>query len=175
MPWWWPKFRTDATSSSNDEKISSKWEPAGSGRAKGFLPPYPDDFQIYTPGISISGISFRKIEAFAFANSRDQTLGLEQEQGNSHDPNAIRVIGISKRGRAHIGYIPKDVAAHIARSGMFEMLRARLDRIYEAAASEGDREWNGSYLEIRIQIIGPKEMKAQFQGAVKKQRTRKTT
>ena len=149
------------------------WEPAGKGRAKAFLPPYPADFQIYLPHIAVAGLSFRKDEALSFANSQAQTIELERKPGNRHDKNAIRVIGVSKHGRAFIGYIPKEVTAHIARSNMFDILKPRLGRIYEASSSPHDSEWNGHYLEVMIQIIGPKVAKAQFDEISKLTRRRK--
>lgn len=146
----------------------SEWEPAGQrGRAKNFLPSYPSDFQIYLPGITLAGITFRKEYAPTFAHSRNQTIELEREEGNSHDRNAIKVNGACSLGRAFIGYVPKDVAVHIVRSGMLDVIRPRLDRIFESDTYQGD-----PYLEIRFQIVGPKVRKAEFAAAARKRRTR---
>jgi hypothetical protein len=160
---WWRKSK-DAVA---EDRVD--WEPAGNGRAKSFLPPIPDGFQIYT-GVALVGVTFRKDDALRFANSQNQSLELEREPDNSHDKNAIKVIGISKRGRGFIGYVPKDVAAQISRSGMYDTLRPRLGRVYESASYDSD--FGGPYLEINLQILGPKGRKVQFEDAAKKPRTR---
>jgi hypothetical protein len=145
------------------------WEMAGeNGRAKVFLPPIPAGLQIYMPGIMLAGIKFHKRVALAFAHSRDQTIELQREADNSHDPNAIQVIGVCSRGRELVGYVPKTDAAFIARSGMFAELQPRIDRMYVSFYNAND-----PYLEIRFQIIGPKGRKAEFHAAAVKRRSRK--
>jgi hypothetical protein len=147
------------------------WEMTGeNGRAKVFLPPLPAGFQIYMPGIMLAGISFRKQDALAFAHSHDQTIEMQREEDNSHDPNAIQVYGVCSRGRELVGYVPKADAAYIARSGMFAELQSRIDRMYLSFTNASD-----PYLEIRFQIIGPKGRKAEFDAAATKRRRSKTS
>ena len=164
---WWNWWRKSKDIIAEDRV---DWEPSAHGRAKSFLPPIPGGFQIYA-GFALVGVSFRKDDSLRFANSQNQSLELEREPDNSHDKNAIKVIGVSKRGRAFIGYVPKDVAAQVVRSGMYETLRPRLGRIYEGRNSNPD--FPGPYLEINIQILGQKGNKAQFEDAAKKPRIRK--
>jgi hypothetical protein len=46
--------------------------------------PYPPDFQIYMPGITLAGIPFREEDDRSFPHSRNQTIKLEREHANSH-------------------------------------------------------------------------------------------
>ena len=85
-----------------------------------------------SPGVAfeVAGIAHRRDEAGQFARAAlecEQTnrfygvLGLRQP-GNTHDPNAIMVMGQwleqgwfggEKRRLAHVGYVPVDLAAEI--------------------------------------------------------------
>lgn len=176
MSWWswlWPKTGVNTGASDEVDIGEDEWMPAGRGRVKRYGPSYPDDYRIFDRHVPISGIGYRKNEALRFVNSDGLSIELEREPKSPHDPNAIKVIGISRRRRSFIGYIPRCVAAGIARSGMFDVLRPRLISIYEAPPSESDVKWGGPRLEITIQIVGPKAMKAQFQAATEERSTRK--
>jgi hypothetical protein len=132
-----------------------KWEPAGEyGKVKQYLPDIPDGHQIYV-GFKVAGITFRKDDAEIFANSRDQTLELELDPTNQKDRNAIKVMGVCNHGRAHIGFVPKEIAAQIAKCGMFDVLRTRLDRIFWSD-KEPDPRFPRPYIEIQMQLTGPK-------------------
>lgn len=64
----------------------------------------------------------RFLEAAEFAADRGNPFGLrlERDPGNTHDPNAVRVIGCIEEEAApgtmiHIGFVPRDVAAEVAK------------------------------------------------------------
>lgn len=62
----------------------------------------------------LRGLSFRPMDAKAFANNlaeRDPLL-IEREPTNAYDPNAIKVL--SPDGNLHLGYVAKEVAIEIA-------------------------------------------------------------
>ena len=156
-------FRGQTAAEQSDDV---QWEPAGhrGGRVKNILQDYPEDLQIYVHA-EVAGISFRKNDALIFANARNQTIEMEREPGNKHDRNAIAIYGVCHRGRAMIGYVPKEIAAHIARSGMFDLLRPRLARVFMGGENSRD-----PYLEIQFQILGPKGRKKEFEAAPAKRR-----
>jgi hypothetical protein len=140
---------------------------------KNVLADYPDGFVIYC-GFDVAGITFRFVDAATFANSHCLSVELEREPTNKSDRNAIKVIGVCQRGRYFIGYVPKDICAHVARSGMYNVLRPRLTRIYTAEQSKGG-DFDQPYVEIQVQLVGPKERKAEFEAAAKAPRKRKAT
>ena len=154
-------------------KIRIEWEPSGKGMVKNVLAGYPDGFVIYC-GFDVAGITFRFVDAAAFANSQRLLVELEREPTNKHDRNAIKVIGICQRGRYFIGYVPKDICAHVARSGMYDVLRPRLTRIYTAEQSK-DSDFDQPYVEIQVQLVGTKERKAEFEATAKAPRKRTAT
>lgn len=136
--------------SNNTNTPSSKGGSETAGES--FLAPIPKGKQIFSR-CDVSGISFRKDDAIRFAKGTNLELELEREPFNTHDENAIKVIGKASGKRYFIGYIPKELSEQIAETGLFESIAPRLDRIYQG--SDG-------YLEIKIQIIGPKVDKQQF-------------
>lgn len=138
------------SSSSSKNAFSGKGVSAPSGES--FLDPIPKGHQIFSR-CEVSGTSFRKNDAVQFAKGSNQELELEREPTNPHDKNAIKVIGKSSGKKYHIGYVPKEVSEQIAVTGIFESIKPRLDRIYQGI---------DGYLEIKFQIIGPKENKKQF-------------
>ncbi len=153
----------------DDQRV--EWEPAGNGIAKNILEDYPDGYVIYVH-FNVSGITFRFVDAATFANSQRLSVELERETTNKHDKNAIKVIGVCRRGRYFVGYVPKDVSAHIARSGMYDVLRARLVRIY-SIPQDPESNFDHPYVEIQMELVGPKERKLQFEQAAKVSRKRK--
>jgi len=150
------------SSSSNKSSYSEQTEyrSGSSKKAQSFLPPIPKGHQIYASNMLVAGISFRKADALRFIRDSDQTLELERELNNPHDKNAIKVIGITPSSRYFLGYVPKEVSEQIIETGLFDMAKPRLARIYQ-----GD----DSYVEIQFQIFGLKEYKKQYDAFLENQ------
>jgi hypothetical protein len=115
------------------------------------LAPIPAGFQIFESGLEVAGIAYRKDDALEFAQGRDLHLELEREEANSHDSNAIRVIGCH-RGlfgvkRRFIGYVPSGVAKLIVGGGYYDRVLPRLLNAYVA---------DSGFIQIEFQILGPK-------------------
>ena len=140
---------------------SSESKPSGrssgsinsSGRGANFLPPIPKDYQIYNGRLSVAGVEHRRDEAIRFADDADQTLLLEREPDNTHDANAIKVIGVSHSKHYFLGYVPKEVAEQIVGSGLVDVVQPRLGRIWRT---------DGGYVDVTFQIVGPKNRKVQY-------------
>lgn len=119
--------------------------------------PIPEGFQIYERMLTVAGITFRRKDAAAFAKGKRPWLEIEREPGNTYDPNAIKVIGCSKGffgdKRRFIGYIPKEVSKLIVEGDYLDKVLPRLDRAYVGY---------DDFVEIRFQIIGPKDEKDDF-------------
>jgi hypothetical protein len=148
-----------------------EWEPSGRGMVKNVLAEYPDGLVIYS-SFDVVGITFRFVDAARFANGQGLSVELEREPTNKHDRNAIKVIGVSHRNRYFIGHVPKDICAQVVRSGLYDVLLPRLTRIYTAKQSEGS-DFDQAYIEIQIQLVGPKEQKTEFHAVAKGSRKRK--
>jgi len=78
------------------------------------------------PCTEVAGIQYRKAEALRFANSSNQELILEREPDNEHDPNAIKLIGISGSNKYFIGYIPKEISEQIVSTKLFDSVKPTL-------------------------------------------------
>lgn len=113
--------------------------------------PIPEGFQIFEERLPVSGIGFRKSEAASFAKASDSWLEWEREPGNTHDSNAIKIIGCSKGwfGTKHrfIGYVPKEVAEKVVYARLFHRMRPRLLKTYV-----GDQ----GFVEVLFQLLGPR-------------------
>jgi len=124
--------------------------------SKSFLPPIRQGYQIYLNRLEVAGVNHRMSEALRFFKSSGQKLTFEREN-NKHDENAIKIIGLSKglifKQKAFIGYVPKDVAKQIVKTGSTQSVYLRLDRMFLSKAG---------YLEINFQLMGLKEEKAHF-------------
>jgi hypothetical protein len=149
------------------ETESKGWEEAGQGRCKNVLAEYPDDHVIYNSHIEVAGIPFRKRDVFKWTDGRCLGIEWQAEPGNAHDRNAIMIFGRSERGRWHIGYMPKDIAASIARSGMMEKLDPRLARVFQSPSEIGD-----PYCEVVMQVTGPRALNEQFLERSQKRRAK---
>lgn len=145
--------RRNESAASVGGAIQSSGRSNSSGKGTAFTSPIPKGFQIFAPRLSVAGIQHRRDDALCFADDSDQTLALEPEPGNSHDPNAVKVIGIARGMRRFIGYVPKDVAEQIVGSGLADVVQARLDYI--------SRSGNG-FVDVTFQIVGPKDRKAHY-------------
>lgn len=146
---WYALTRTDA----RDALRKSSAAKAAAG--KNFLPPIPHGFQIFSHRLSVAGVQHRREDALAFADSTNQVLTLEREDGNAHDANAIKVIGVGGGSRRWIGYVPKEIAEQIVGSGLFDNIQARLERIWRN---------DGGFVDITFQIVGPKKRKKEYDG-----------
>lgn len=145
------KKATALSSNQNSVKVQSSNDTQGSG--KSFLPPMPTGYQIFAKNLPVAGIQHRKDEAIRFAKSSNQELSLQRDSNNEFDKNAIKLIGLSGSTQYFIGYLPKELSAQIIGTGMFEIVKARLGRIYIS---------NNDYLDIQYQVIGPKVDKKKF-------------
>jgi hypothetical protein len=101
----------------------------------------------------VAGVSHRLSDARTFVKGRSQELRLEEEPGNSHDPNAIKVIGVYKRWftthSVHLGYVPAEIAKMIAARALSNRILPRLKNIW----------WGGyvrDYIVVRFDILEPK-------------------
>lgn len=119
---------------------------------KYFKPPIPNGFQIYDEG-QVQGLKYREMAVNNFFKGSNQTLTLERDSNNAHDPNAIKVIGVSDKFREFIGYIPKEISKKIIDRGLLQDIKVRLIRIYEA---------DNGYKEISFQILRPKNKKEKY-------------
>lgn len=121
--------------------------------AKSFLPPIPKGYQIYAARFPIAGMHLRKNEVAAFVQGNNQSLELLREPDNAHDANAIKLIGVMDTIKVTLGYLPKELASQIVTTGLFDVVRPRLDRFYVG---------HNSFVEIQYQVIGPKVEKNKF-------------
>lgn len=95
-----------------------------------FLPPIPKGWRIWAKELEVVGISHRIDNASAFAQANDQSLTLEPEPTNKHDPNAVKVIGWAQRKgvfeRYFLGYLPREIAANLP-----ARVRLRLKNVWQ--------------------------------------------
>lgn len=145
--------RSKATTTKNSGSAKKRVLSNSSGGGNSFLPPIPAGYQIFEKNLPVAGIQFRKIDAISFAKSSGQELGLERQSNNEHDPNAIKLIGISGSTRYFIGSLPKELSKQIILTGLYESVKPRLVRIYIG---------QNDFLDIQYQIIGPKTEKKNF-------------
>lgn len=135
------------------QSIPTKSSPGSKQGATSFDSPIPKDRQIFAKHMPVAGLGYRKKEALNFAKSNNQSLSLQKDDSNEHDSNAIKLIGISGSTNYFVGYLPKELAAQIAGTGLFDCLTVRLVRIFIG---------NDDFLDIHYQIIGPKDEKKKF-------------
>lgn len=136
-------------STSNKKHRSKKIEPI----AQSFSFPIPKGYQIYINNPAIAGLSYRKEDALKWASADNQDIQLERESGNQHDSNAIKVIGTTKKNNYFLGYLPKELAENLVETETFDIVKARLIRIYVSETG---------FIDIQYQVIGPKTHKAKL-------------
>lgn len=115
-----------------------------------FLPTIPSGFQIYAWRVSVAGIHLRKEDALNFIRSSGKSLVFERDVANAKDANAIKIIGVAGPTQHFLGYVPAEVAEQIVGSGLFDVVRARLERAYASGTG---------YVDVMFQVIGPKSLK----------------
>lgn len=113
----------------------------------------PSGYQIWVARPDVAGLLHHKADALAFARSSQQQLLLEIELNNTHDANAIKLIGVGDGRQCFIGYVPKEISAQIAATDTFEHIQARLKKTFV-----GDK----NFVDIEYQIIGLKTHKKVF-------------
>lgn len=130
---------------------------------KRFDSPIPQGHQIYA-SFEPAGLVRRKDAATQFAKGRSQWIELEREPSNPQDPNAIRVVGCWRgwilSRRAPLGYVPRHVAKVIADLDAFEALAPRLMKVYVGRTG---------YVEVDVQLTGPKDRAKHFKAAMETQ------
>ncbi len=118
---------------------------------------YLKDFKYSKIASKLRGVSFRKADAASFVKAGKKWLELERENGNKHDKNAIKVIGCSKgffgTKRRFIGYLPKEVSKLVVNNGFWGQIQPRLLKTHTGG---------GGFIEILIQLLGPKGKKHQY-------------
>lgn len=120
--------------------------------------PIPEGFQIYAKELPLAGSKYKSNNKIEFATGKYRSLRLEREPDNAKDPNAILVIGECTDDEFELGYLPKDLAAQIAKSNLFSVVQPRLLRVYVGDRGDG-------YVNIQYQLIGPKADKPRFDAA----------
>lgn len=102
------------------------------GFEKRFYPPVPSGLRVAEEDVSVVGVSFKKKACLRFAAGSALTLKLEREPTNEHDPNAVLVCGrfteAGQRFQAKLGYLPKTLAAELARLNISVL--PRLKRVW---------------------------------------------
>lgn len=154
------KKKTPSSKLNSLQTIQNKSSAGSKKGATSFDSPIPKDCQIFAKNIPVAGMEYRKAEALRFAKSSNQSLALQKEPNNEHDSNAIKLIGISGSTKYFIGYLPKELSAQIAGTGLFDSVKVRLVRIFI-----GDDD----FLDIHYQIIGPKVEKKKFDDFISNQ------
>ncbi len=119
------------------------------------LPAYPEDHQIFVTQFEVAGVFYRPADLRVFAKLTDPELFLQPEPSNKFDRNAVKVCGKGKRfwifqTTVHLGYLPKDLAALVAKTRSVNLLFPRL-RMVDVSSSK-----------IVMELTGPKGQKTAF-------------
>jgi hypothetical protein len=122
-----------------------------------FLPPIPNDSQIFWGEVEVAGIQHNLAEVAAFINGTDHQIHLHAEPENPHDPNAIAVHGSIKglfgRKRKMLGYVPAGIANAIVDEALGSLIQPRLRNLYL-----GDHD----FAVVQFDLLGPKECHQKF-------------
>lgn len=120
----------------------------------------PDGFQNFEKEpLDVVGIQYRKDDAILFIHDAAMEKGwleFEPEPTNTHDPNAIRVIGCTESTRRFVGYVPADIALQIAETGFSDRVIPLLYHVYLGEKGDG-------YCEISFQLLGPRGQKKVYE------------
>jgi hypothetical protein len=98
--------------------------------------PVPEGAKLFAQGIEVAGISFESTQenALSFAYGKERSLELKRDPQNPYDQNAIEVIGHwkDKEGKecsGLLGYVPRELAARIAKEASSSQLYATLETL----------------------------------------------
>lgn len=120
--------------------------------SKRFLPPIPENYQIFWGDVEVVGVQHYREDTIAFINGKDPKMEIVPESGNGHDPNAIIVFGITKgffgAKKRKIGYIPAEISKIIAEESLFSVIYPRLRNLYLS---------DTGFCIVQFDLIGPKE------------------
>ncbi len=109
-------------------------------------PQRPSHMKILQQRVETAGIHHRAADARRFIDSGgERRLDLEPEPTNLHDPNAIKVIGVTGGWRIHIGYVPADLARSIVDGQMWPDVFADLRMVD-----------SGDYVHVVFDLCVPK-------------------
>ncbi len=119
--------------------------------SKRFLPPIPDDCQIFWGDVEVAGIQHHRAEAVAFTKGKDPQIHLQADPRNRHDKNAIAVHGSYKglfgRKTKMLGFVPAEIAKIIAEESLGTVIQPRLRNLYS-----GDHD----FAVVQFDVLGPK-------------------
>jgi len=121
--------------------------------------PIPEGYQIYEERLEVAGLVYRKKDVARFIRGRRPRLEFEREPTNKHDPNAIKIIGISESPlfgprKRHIGYVPAEIAERIVAGGYWNRVLPRLLHTYLS---------DKGFVEVDFQLLGPRGGKRQYE------------
>jgi len=98
--------------------------------------PAPEGAEFLAQGVEVAGISFEgtRENAFHFAYGKERSLELRRDPLNPYDKNAVEVIGRwrdaqGKERSGLLGYVPKELAARLAREAPEAQLYATLETV----------------------------------------------
>ncbi len=111
----------------------------------------PDGYSRYVT-LLIAGIQYSKDDALAFCRGFNHSLSFDRDLHNKYDKHAIKIIGHASGVDYFIGFVDKATANKIVRSKVENFVLPELDRIF----------FNDNFVDIRYHVVGPKELKKQF-------------
>lgn len=122
--------------------------------------PIPTGMQIYQDWIEVAGVPHHRDAALRFVRGKQLSLAFRPEPTNPHDASAIQIIGIVHHGnraeQLHLGYLPAEIAAKVAVSGLAGQVAPRLK--YTGLKDSG-------YIVIELQLLGPSGQKQAYLAA----------
>ena len=110
----------------------------------------PQGMTVYEDDVEVVGVGNPCRHARKFLKRSKRRIYLQREPGNTHEADAIKVMGRSKgwfrEVRKCIGYVPSDIARRLVASGVDSRVMAKLHLV-----SIRDRD----SIQIRINLLGP--------------------
>jgi Zn-dependent peptidase ImmA (M78 family) len=98
--------------------------------------PSPEGALLFAQGVEVAGISFEgtRENALLFAYGKERSLELKRDPKNPYDKNAVEVLGRwydaqGKECSGLLGYIPRELAARLAREAPEAQLYATLETV----------------------------------------------
>ena len=118
-----------------------------------FKPPIKKGYQLLIKRLQVAGIQYRLENAFAFYHSGSEELELIPDPENPHDKHAIKIVGIHQDNKFFLGFLPKDAALLLSKTGLINCAYARLAEI----------SVNGKHtIDIKFSIVGLKAEKKRY-------------